>query len=111
MPFNNYGQGQTQLPVQQTPQNMYPQILAYVHGLSGANAYPLGPNAKALLMDLDEDVMYIKSTDPLARPYPIEAYDIVKKEIPDTSAVTRDEYNRLVKMLEEQKQMLEDLTK
>lgn len=105
MPFNNYGQ------IQQQSQNTYPQILAYVHGLTGANNYALGPNTKALLMDLDEDVMYIKSTDPLARPYPIEAYDIVRKEIPDTSAVTRDEYNKLVKMLEEQKQMLEDLTK
>lgn len=98
-------------PAQQNQQSTYPQILAYVHGLEGANQFQMGPNAKALLMDLDEDSFYIKTTDPLARAYPLEAFSFAKKELPDNSAVTRDEYNKLVKMLEEQKKMLDDLTK
>lgn len=51
----------TQYPQQQ---NTYPQILAFVHGLDGANQFQMGPNSKALLMDLDDDTFYIKTTDP-----------------------------------------------
>lgn len=122
MPYPNYYQpipyvptnytSVPQVPVQnQVQQNSYPQILAYVHGLDGANQYQMGPNSKALLMDLDEDTMYIKTTDPMARSYPLEVYSIVKKDIPADGAVTRDEFNKLVSMLEEQKKMLDDLTK
>lgn len=96
---------------QQATNNSYPQILAFVHGIQGANNYSLGPNSKALLMDLDDDVFYIKTTDPFARPYPLEAYDFTKKALPDTTPVSRDEYNKLVQMMEEQKKLLEDLTK
>lgn len=114
--YNSYGQGQTvgvypQQPPAQQSGNSYPQILGYVHGYMGACSYPLGPNLKALLIDLDDDVAYVKTTDPMARAYPIEAFDMVRKEVPDGGAVTRDEYNKLVKMLEEQKKMLDDLTK
>lgn len=110
-----YGYPQTtavpyQPPIQNT-QSSYPQILAYVHGLEGANQFQMGPNSKAMLMDLDEDCFYIKTTDPMARAYPLEAFSFTKKDLPDTSSVTRDEYNKLVKMIEEQKKLLEDLTK
>lgn len=115
MAYPNYGYGQApiypQMPQVQTQQNSYPQILSYVHGLEGANQFQMGPNAKALLMDLDEDAFYIKTTDPMARSYPLEAYSFTKKDIPESGVVTRDEYNKLVKMLEEQKKMLDDLTK
>lgn len=104
VPTNN-----TNLPPIQ--QNSYPQILAYVHGIEGANLYQMGPNSKALLMDLDDDAMYIKTTDPMARAYPLEAYSITKKELPTGDNVTREEYNKLVSMLEEQKKLLDDLTK
>lgn len=100
-------------PIQNNNANLpsYPQILAYVHGVDGANLYQMGPNSKALLMDLDDDAMYIKTTDPMARAYPLEAYSITKKELPAGDNVTREEYNKLVRMLEEQKKMLDDLTK
>lgn len=104
VPTNN-----TNLPPIQ--QNSYPQILAYVHGVDGANMYQMGPNSKALLMDLDDDALYIKTTDPMARAYPLEAYSIKKKELPTGDNVTREEYNKLVSMLEEQKKLLDDLTK
>lgn len=114
--YYGYPVNQTTMPayVQSGPQgqqNMYPQILAFVHGLDGANQFQMGPNSKALLMDLDDDTFYIKTTDPMARAYPLEAFSFTKKEIPASGSVTRDEYNKLVQMLEEQKKMLDDLTK
>lgn len=99
------------VPTNNTNLPSYPQILAYVHGVDGANLYQMGPNSKALLMDLDDDALYIKTTDPMARAYPLEAYSITKKELPAGDNVTREEYNKLVQMLEEQKKMLDDLTK
>lgn len=114
--YYGYPQTTTTVPSQPpTPypqqQNTYPQILAFVHGLDGANQFQMGPNSKALLMDLDDDTFYIKTTDPMARSYPLEAFSFTKKEIPASGSVTRDEYNKLVQMLEEQKKMLDDLTK
>lgn len=107
MPYPYYSYAQP-VPNQQ---GNFPQILAYVHGLEGANGFQMGPNSKALLMDLDDDCFYIKTTDPMARAYPLEAFSFVKKEIQAADVVAREEYDKLVKMLEEQKKMLDDLTK
>ena len=57
----NYGFGQ---PSYQKPQL---RQYAFVNGLEGAKAYQLQPNSTMLLMDADNPVCYMKSTDALGK--------------------------------------------
>ena len=67
--FNQY-----QLP---QPIVMYP-----VHGEEGANAYPVAPGQKVNLIDIDNAIIYVKSTNQFGQALPLEIYDMVFRQPP-----------------------------
>lgn len=55
------------------------QGIIKVTGIEGAKAYQMPPNSIAALFDLNDDILYIKTTDGAGFPT-IETYDIVRRQ-------------------------------
>lgn len=72
-----YQQSQPQMSYQAPTQN---QSIIWVQGEAGAKAYPVAAGQSVLLMDSEDAVLYVKSTDQTGRPLPMESYDLVKRE-------------------------------
>ena len=66
----------------------------WVQGEAGAQAYPVAPGNRVLLMDSDNPVLYFKSVDVTGKPLPIEIFDLVKREPSkqETASNNMDEY-------------------
>ena len=107
-PFGNY-----QLP--QMPQYQSTQAqsngIVWVQGEAAAKAHPVGAGQSALLMDSENNVFYIKSTDLAGMPQPLRIFDYVERKaangVPtnqndphgmiDTSLyVTREEFEKRI---------------
>ena len=91
---NNMGYGQNynaqpQMNYQQMPQQpqmsyqapTQNQSIIWVQGEAGAKAYPVAAGQSVLLMDSEDAVLYVKSTDMTGRPLPMESYDLVKRDM------------------------------
>lgn len=87
----------------------YPQLqmnyqnnpIVWVQGLEGAKAYPVGAGNHVLLMDSEESVFYIKSSDQNGMPMPLRVFDY-KERIetkPEADFVTRKEFEEAMKRL------------
>jgi hypothetical protein len=82
---------QPQMPVNapQMPQNA-PQSnsngITWVQGESAAKSYPVGAGQSVLLMDSEESVMYIKSTDQSGMPLPLRIFDYTERTTQHTEA-------------------------
>lgn len=78
-PQTNYQQmpQQPQMSYQAPTQN---QSIIWVQGEAGAKAYPVAAGQSVLLMDSEDAVLYVKSTDMTGRPLPMESYDLVKRD-------------------------------
>ena len=72
-----YQQSQPQMSYQAPTQN---RSIIWVQGEAGAKAYPVAAGQSVLLMDSEDAVLYVKSTDQTGRPLPMESYDLVKRE-------------------------------
>lgn len=61
-----------------------------VHGEEGANAFPVAPGQKVALIDADNAVIYVKSTNQFGQSLPLEIYDMVLRKPPvqDVSQAT-----------------------
>lgn len=70
-------------PNYSTQQPNTPNGIIWVQGEVGAKAYPVAPGNRVLLMDSENPVIYIKSTDASGRPMDMEVYDMVKRESTD----------------------------
>lgn len=87
------------MPTYNQPNNfliMYP-----VKGEEGARAYPVAPGQKVTLIDTENAVIYVKSTNPLGQALPLEVYDLVFRQppVPETTsnpAMTREEITKQV---------------
>ena len=82
-PQMNYQQNYQQPSYQMSPQlqpQMQNQSIIWVQGEAGAKAYPVAAGQSVLLMDSEDAVLYVKSTDQTGRPLPMESYDLVKRE-------------------------------
>lgn len=81
---------------QQATSNIY-----WVQGLEGAKAYPVGAGNTVLLMDSDNQVMFIKSADqsgvPSLRIFDYTERTETKQDM--NSYVTRKEFDELVEKL------------
>lgn len=82
---SSYGMQQPQMNYQQNYQQqpsyqMQNQSIIWVQGEAGAKAYPVAAGQSVLLMDSEDAVLYVKSTDQTGRPLPMESYDLVKRE-------------------------------
>ena len=53
-----------------------------VHGEEGANAFPVAPGQKVTLIDADNAVIYVKSTNQFGQFLPLEVYDMVFRKPP-----------------------------
>ena len=68
-----------------------------VHGEEGANAFPVSPGQKVTLIDADNAVIYVKSTNQFGQALPLEVYDMVFRQPPQPEmpaaqpAMTKDE--------------------
>lgn len=105
--FNGYPQYQTpqaiQAPQMAQAQNMTSGI-NWCQGEAGAKSYPVAPNTSVLLMDSEESVFYIKTTDVSGMPQPLRIFDYTERTpqnasravaTPQTDVVTREEFERL----------------
>lgn len=79
---NQYSQAQQMSQMPQMPQQQQSSNpgFVWVQGEAGAKAYPVAAGNSVLLMDSENPVLYMKSTDSQGKPLPIEVYDLVKRE-------------------------------
>lgn len=54
--------------------------ILWVQGRAGAEAYPVAPGGKVMLMDSNEPILYVKSADATGKPMPLVIYDLVVRE-------------------------------
>ena len=100
--FSNVSQGYNPVtPVANQPTNS----IVWVQGVEGAKAYPVGAGNSALLMDSEESVFYIKSTDASGMPSPLRVFSYEEQtgERPVSDYVTRAELEkRLAELTKEE---------
>ncbi len=53
--------------------------ITWVQGEAAAKAYPVGAGQSVLLMDSEESVLYIKSTDQSGMPLPLRIFDYTER--------------------------------
>lgn len=118
MAYNNYFPQYypNQVPMMQAPQQMpvgqptMPQNaqatsgngITWVQGEAAAKSFPVGAGQSALLMDSEESVFYIKSTDQSGMPQPLRIFDYTERTAqhseagitkkPDVDYVSRSEF-------------------
>ena len=93
-------------------QNYYPQhyqqnqqnVIVWVQGIEGAKAYPVASGASVLLMDSEENVFYIKSTDQSGMPSPLRIFDYAERKeeaqkVDTSQFITRDEFEQKISEL------------
>ena len=70
--------------------------ITWVQGEAAAKAYPVGAGNSVLLMDSEDAIFYIKSTDQSGMPQPLRIFDYTERTTQHTSAAakgsTPDEY-------------------
>lgn len=98
-----YSNSQSQ---QNTTQVQQPTI-NWVQGEAGAKSFNLGAGQTVLLMDSEESVFYIKSTDESGMPLPLRIFDYKEreasapqkenKEIDMSNYITREEFEDRIK--------------
>ena len=61
--------------------------IIWVQGKAGAEAYPIAPGNKLMLMDSNEPIVYVKSADVTGKPMPLLVYDLVERKEETTAPV------------------------
>ena len=98
----NYQMQQQNVP---QAQNNAQTGIIWVQGVEGAKAYPVGAGNNVLLMDSEESVFYIKSTDPSGMPMPLRAFKYSEigeqkaEQIDMSGYVTKEELEARLKEL------------
>lgn len=86
--YNPYQVGQYQ-QVQNTQQTQTGG-LQWVQGEAGAKAFPVSAGQSVLLMDSENDVFYIKSTDNSGMPLPLRTFDYKERTAQSTSKTAQN---------------------
>ena len=108
MAYNNYfpqfypSMQPNLFPTQQNvPQQVAPQTqnsgITWVQGESAAKSYPVASGQSILLMDSENPIMYIKSTDQSGMPMPLRIFDYTERKNERTEreqVVTQDYISR-----------------
>ena len=100
MAYNNY------VPNYYYPQQQNENSIIWVQGEAAARAYLTPAGKSVLLMDSEDSVFYIKSTDMSGMPQPLRVFEYTertqaqeKKEVDTSQFVTREELEeRLAKL-------------
>lgn len=72
-------------------------LIDWAIGKAGADAYPMAPNGKVMLLDTQEPVMYVKTTDAIGRAS-VLIYDLVERQpaVAETATVSPEiDYEKL----------------
>lgn len=77
--FGNYGNYQQPQQPQPQPQMQQYSGFQWVRGEAAAKAFRADPGQTVLLMDSDEPVLYVNSTDMSGKPAPMITYDLVER--------------------------------
>ena len=89
-------QNQNQTPNPNQNQNNGTANLIWVQGEAAAKSFPVAPGQSVLLMDSEESIMYIKSTDTSGMPLPVRIFDYKErstaKSTADVAHASSDEY-------------------
>lgn len=80
--------------------------IVWVQGIEAAKSYLVGAGQSVLLMDSENNVFYIKSTDQSGMPMPLRVFDYTERQQPSGSAqsvsyVTHDEFQKAIEELRE----------
>ncbi len=89
MPYPNYYYPNMYQPVAQptmSQNNAQTSNVQWVQGEASAKSYPVAPNNSVLLMDSEESVFYIKSTDQSGMPLPLRIFDYSERKSQNTEA-------------------------
>lgn len=115
MAYNNYfpmGYQQAYPNYNQVPQNPSQgqngaqNGIVWVQGIEGAKAYPVAVGTSILLMDSEDSVFYVKSSDASGMPMPLRVFDYSERTAQQTAQpqvapeyVTREEFERQIQEL------------
>ena len=94
-PSNPYGPVVTQTAYQQR------SLIDWVVGKANADAYPMAPNGRVMLMDTQEPVMYVKTTDSMGR-QSIVVFDLVERKTVEAEPTSFIDYGRIREMIAEE---------
>ena len=86
--YNPYQVGQYQQ--MQNTQQAQTGGLQWVQGEAGAKAYPVNAGQSVLLMDSENNVFYIKSTDNSGMPLPLRTFDYKERTAQSTSKTAQN---------------------
>lgn len=75
----NQPQQQVQVPVQQVQQPQQQGGINWVQGEAGAKSFVIGAGQSVMLMDSENSVFYIKSTDASGMPLPLRIFDYTER--------------------------------
>ena len=106
MPYPNYPYQPNPMSTYNTPQPAGTDII-WVQGLAGAKAYPVAAGRSAQLMDSEDSLFYIKTTDSSGMPQPLRIfkYEEVSEgatqtpQIDTSDFVTKDELDDAIDYL------------
>lgn len=108
---NYYQQTYSQQPYtyqSQPQQNHNSTSVVWVQGIAGAQAYPVAAGNTVMLMDSEDSVFYMKSTDNTGRPLPLRVFEFKERtnepqqeqKVDLTNYVTWDAFEKRMDELE-----------
>lgn len=89
-PMGNYNPYQVGYQQVQNAQQVQTGGLQWVQGEAGAKAYPVNAGQSALLMDSENNVFYIKSTDNSGMPLPLRTFDYKERTVQSASKTAQN---------------------
>ena len=99
MPYNPYYYPNAYQPVQQPtmPSNSVQSNgngIIWVQGEASAKSFPVGNGQSVLLMDSEDSVFYIKSTDQSGMPMPLRVFDYTERNVQkhEGASVAKNDY-------------------
>jgi hypothetical protein len=107
-PNYNYSYPWSQAVAQPQPQSTG---INWVQGEAGAKSYPIAPGNSVMLMDSENNVFYIKSSDSSGMPMPLRIFDYTERTQqkqaniqPNNEYITRKEFEKRLSELKNAKQ-------
>lgn len=92
-----------------TPTQAYQQNIPSVNGIDEAKSLSIGKNATALILDANQNVLYVKSTDTIGAITSFAAFEMKQINLDNTSdSKTDDRMTRIENDIAEIKKLLND---
>ena len=76
-------------------------LIDWVVGKASADAYPMAPNGKVMLLDTQEPIMYVKTSDMMGR-QTMTIFDLVERKSVEAEPADPIDYDRIRTMIAEE---------